>query len=66
VLARGEHVVAIPGTTCKAHLEENLGAATVELQPDLIARLDALINQRTVVGERYGPATQAEIDTENY
>jgi aryl-alcohol dehydrogenase-like predicted oxidoreductase len=66
VLARGEHVVAIPGTTSKAHLEENLGAATIELQPDLIDRLDALINQRTVVGERYNSAAQADVDTENF
>ena len=66
VLARGEHVVAIPGTTCEAHLEENLGAAAIELQPDLIARLDALINQRSVVGERYNTAIQAEVDTENF
>jgi aryl-alcohol dehydrogenase-like predicted oxidoreductase len=66
VLARGEHVVAIPGTTCQAHLEENLGAAALELQPDLIGRLDALINQRTVAGARYNPATQAEVDTENF
>jgi aryl-alcohol dehydrogenase-like predicted oxidoreductase len=66
VLARGEHVVAIPGTTCQAHLEENLGAATLELQPDLMARLDALINQRTLAGNRYNPATQAEVDTENF
>jgi aryl-alcohol dehydrogenase-like predicted oxidoreductase len=66
VLARGEHVVAIPGTTCEAHLAENLGAATVELQPDLIAQLDFLINQRSIAGERYGIATQAEIDTENF
>jgi hypothetical protein len=66
VLSRGEHVVAIPGTTCKAHLEENLGAAAVELQPDLSAQLDALINRRSVVGARYGAATQAEIDTENF
>jgi aryl-alcohol dehydrogenase-like predicted oxidoreductase len=36
-LARGQHVVAIPGTTCRTHLEENLGAATLELQPQLIA-----------------------------
>jgi hypothetical protein len=47
-------------------LEENLGAATVELQTDLIAQLDALINQRTIVGERYNPQTQAEVDTENF
>jgi hypothetical protein len=45
---------------------EHLGAAAVELQPDLIAQLDALINRRSVVGERYGAATQAEIDTENF
>lgn len=66
VLTRGQHVVAIPGTTSVAHLEENLGASAVELPPDLIARLDALINPRTVLGERYGAATQAEIDTENF
>jgi len=66
VLARGEHVVAIPGTTSKAHLQENLGAATIELQPDLIDRLDALINQRSVIGERYNSAAQADVDTENF
>jgi len=66
VLARGRHVVAIPGTTCRTHLEENLGAATLELQPQLIAKLDALINQRTVAGERYNAATQAEVDTEDF
>jgi aryl-alcohol dehydrogenase-like predicted oxidoreductase len=66
VLARGAHVVAIPGTTCEAHLQENLGAATMELEADLIALLDALINQRTVVGARYNSTTQAEIDTENF
>jgi hypothetical protein len=38
----------------------------VELQADLIARLDALINQRTVVGERYDSAAQADADTENF
>ena len=66
VLARGAHVVAIPGTTCEAHLQENLGAAAIELEADLMALLDALINQRSVVGERYNSTTQAEIDTENF
>jgi len=66
VLARGEHVVAIPGTTCETHLEEDLGAATIELQADLMAQLDALINQRSVIGERYNAANQAEVDTENF
>lgn len=66
VLARGEHVVAIPGTTSEAHLQENLGAASIELPPVLIAKLDALINQHTVTGNRYNAAIQAEIDTENF
>jgi aryl-alcohol dehydrogenase-like predicted oxidoreductase len=66
VLTRGEHVIAIPGTTCEAHLEENLGAATIELQTEMTASLDALINQRTVAGERYNLAVQAEVDTENF
>ncbi len=66
VLARGEHVVVIPGTTCGAHLEENLGAAMVELQPALIAQLEVAINRHNVVGERYNAATQAEVDTENF
>jgi hypothetical protein len=66
VLARGRHVLALPGTTCRAHLEENLGADAVELPPGLIGKLDALINQRSVVGARYSAATQAEIDTENF
>ncbi len=66
ILSRGEHVIAVPGTTCESHLEENVGAAAVELPADIAAQLDALINERTVVGERYNAATQAEIDTENF
>ena len=66
VLRRGEHVVAIPGTTSAAHLEDNLGAARVTLSSGLAERLDALINRHTIAGERYNAATQAEIDTENY
>jgi aryl-alcohol dehydrogenase-like predicted oxidoreductase len=66
VLSRGEHVVALPGTTSLAHLEEDLGAAAVTLQADVLERLDALINRGTVAGARYNPATQAEIDTEEF
>ncbi len=66
VLSRGEQVIALPGTTSQAHLEENLGAASVRLDADLLQRLDALINRQTVAGARYNPATQAEIDTEEF
>jgi aryl-alcohol dehydrogenase-like predicted oxidoreductase len=66
VLARGEHVLAIPGTTCEAHLAENVKAADLHVQPEVIARADALINRNTIAGDRYNAATQAEIDTENF
>jgi len=66
VLARGEHVVAIPGTTSRAHLEENTAAASVELDAPLIARLDAMFGPRALAGARYNAATQLEIDTENF
>jgi aryl-alcohol dehydrogenase-like predicted oxidoreductase len=66
LLARGEHVIPIPGTTNIAHLCENLGAVDVRLSAEVIARLDALINQRTVSGARYSAASQAEVDTEEY
>jgi aryl-alcohol dehydrogenase-like predicted oxidoreductase len=66
VLTRGDHVLAIPGTTSMAHLEENLAAGQLQLADDLVARLDVSINQHTMVGDRYNAATQAEIDTEDF
>jgi len=64
LLHRAPHVVPIPGTTSIAHLEENLGAALVHLDDELLARVEALINPATVSGARYNAATQSEIDTE--
>lgn len=66
LLARGEHVIPIPGTTSPAHLRENLGAADLALDAAAVARLDALINQRTVQGARYDAAAQAGVDTEEF
>ncbi len=66
VLARGPHVVAIPGTASIAHLAENI--ARHDWRPDvaLMAAVDALINQATVAGHRYSPAMDASIDTERF
>ena len=66
LLTRGEHVIPIPGTTSIEHLRDNLGAAAVMLAPEVVARLDALINQRTVAGERYGAQSASEVDTETF
>jgi len=64
VLAQGEHVIAIPGTANLAHLEENMGTGRVELTAGQLQRVDALINHATVVGPRYSPECQADVDSE--
>lgn len=42
VLARGEHVLAIPGTQRRRYLEQNVGAADLVLAPEDLRELDAL------------------------
>jgi aryl-alcohol dehydrogenase-like predicted oxidoreductase len=64
LLAQGENIVPIPGTTRLDHLEENVGATELQLDRKTLDRLNELINPRTVSGARYNAATQTEIDTE--
>jgi aryl-alcohol dehydrogenase-like predicted oxidoreductase len=66
LLHKAPHIIPIPGTTSVDHLQEDLGAATVTLSPDVIARVEALINQRTVTGPRYAPQGTGEVDTEEF
>jgi aryl-alcohol dehydrogenase-like predicted oxidoreductase len=66
LLHRGDDIVPIPGTMNVEHLRENLGAADIVLAADLVERLDALINERTVAGNRYSAQSQSEVDTETY
>jgi aryl-alcohol dehydrogenase-like predicted oxidoreductase len=66
VLARGEHVIAIPGTANQDHLAENIERYDWVMSASLAAELDALINPDTVAGPRYGPTIQATIDTEEF
>ena len=49
-LAKGEHVLSIPGTRRVRYLEENIGAGHLTLSPDEVAELDALPEP---VGSRY-------------
>jgi len=56
VLSRGEDVVPIPGTKRRSYLEDNAGAASVELGPDDLARLDEIAPPGVAVGGRYADA----------
>jgi aryl-alcohol dehydrogenase-like predicted oxidoreductase len=53
LFAKGEDIVPIPGTTCRAHLEENLAALELELTPDDLSRIEALIPLNAASGQRY-------------
>ncbi len=66
LLHRGEHIIPIPGTASLAHLAEDLAAADVKLSPAIMARLDVLINEKTVTGSRYNAQSQSEVDTETF
>ena len=66
LLTRGDHVVPIPGTTSTLHLRENIAASDVVLAPAVLARLEALVNPRTVSGPRYGAQARSEVDTEEF
>jgi len=66
LLHKAPHIIPIPGTTSLAHLTEDLAADAVRLSPDLLVRLEALINQHTVTGPRYNAQSSVEVDTEEF
>jgi aryl-alcohol dehydrogenase-like predicted oxidoreductase len=53
VLAQGDDVVPIPGTTRVGHLEENVAALEVQLTRDDLAELEAVFPAGAAAGERY-------------
>lgn len=56
VLARGEHVVPIPGTRRIANLDNNLGALAVRLGPQDLADIEAVFPAGAAAGTRYAAA----------
>ncbi len=64
LLHKGEDIIPIPGTTSVDHLLDDLAAVEVQLDAALMARLEAVINQNTVAGDRYNAQANSEVDTE--
>jgi aryl-alcohol dehydrogenase-like predicted oxidoreductase len=62
LLARKPWIVPIPGTTKLHRLEENLGAAAVELTPGDLREIENAADQITVQGARYSEGAQRMID----
>ena len=65
LLAKDDAQVPIPGTTNPDHMVENAKAAEIKLSPEVMAKVEALVNPQTVTGPRYAPAMQASVDTED-
>jgi len=53
LLAQKPWIVPIPGTTKLHRLEENIGAARVELTPDDLRDIDAALSKIALQGARY-------------
>ncbi len=64
LLAQGDDVIPIPGTTSIAHLDEDLAAAALVLDRQTLDRIDAIFAPGAIRGPRYTAAMQAQIDTE--
>ncbi len=57
-------LVPIPGTRNPKHVVENAGASSLELSAEVVAAVDALINDDTVQGTRYTAERMASTDSE--
>ena len=64
LLAQREYIVPIPGTTKLHRLEENIGAAAVELTESDLREIDEGASQIQPEGDRYAPAQMAMVGRE--
>lgn len=55
LLARGAHIVPIPGARKLAHLMENIAAAEIELAEDEVDILSDIFTPEAIDGARYNP-----------
>lgn len=62
ILSQKPWIVPIPGTTKLHRLEENIGAAAVELTSDDLREIETVSSKITVRGERYPESSQKMID----
>jgi len=64
LLARGDHIIPIPGTKHIEYMRENIKAGVIELDEATVQALDAIINEHTVSGDRYDALRMRTSDAE--
>ncbi|MDO4997386.1 MAG: aldo/keto reductase [Neisseria sp.] len=66
LLAQGEHILPIPGSSQIAHVSENFATLALKIDADILRQAGDILNQNSVFGARYPAVTQTEIDTEEF
>ncbi|WP_240194946.1 aldo/keto reductase [Desulfobulbus rhabdoformis] len=62
VMAQGEAIIPIPGTTKIENLEANTGAAQIAITEDELIEIASILSQYRVQGERYTPEGMKGVD----
>jgi aryl-alcohol dehydrogenase-like predicted oxidoreductase len=62
LLAKGEDMVPIPGTKRRTYLEENVGAASMQLSDADLKQLDEALSPGKIAGPRYAERQMSMID----
>jgi aryl-alcohol dehydrogenase-like predicted oxidoreductase len=62
VLAQGDDIVTIPGTTKRSHLQQNLDAAALQLSDENLAAIKAAADAHQVAGDRYAKAMMTTLE----
>ena len=64
VAAQGDDIIPLVGARRRDRLQEALGATTLALSDDDLARLEAAVPPEGAAGSRYHPALMAHLDSE--
>jgi aryl-alcohol dehydrogenase-like predicted oxidoreductase len=62
LLHKGNDLVPIPGTKRRRYLEENVGAAAIDLSGKDMERLDSALSPENIAGPRYNERLMATVD----
>lgn len=65
LLHTGPDIVPIPGTRSIQRLQENAAAATLELSRAELQKIDGVLAENSVAGERYPPAGMAIVNADS-
>jgi len=63
---KAPYIIPIPGTNKVEHVIENSQACEIVLSKSVMKKLESIINQNNVSGNRYNEQSNREVDTEVY